>query len=46
MFDLEKKLLEKLIIKYFTALSYALGKSKYMNDEIEEESKTISLTPL
>ena len=39
MFDLEKKLLEKLIIKYFTALSYALGKSKYMNDEIEEESK-------
>lgn len=39
MFDLEKKLLEKLIIKYFTALSYALGKSKYMNDDIEEESK-------
>ena len=36
MFILEKKILEKLIIKYFTAVSYALGKSKYSSTEGEE----------
>jgi hypothetical protein len=35
IFAIEKKMLENLIIKYFTAISYALGKSKY-NDENEE----------
>jgi hypothetical protein len=39
---LEKKLLEKLILKYFIAISYALGKSKY-NDEDEEEQKNSSM---
>ena len=41
MFKLEKKILEKLIIKYFTAVSYALGKSKYTNTESEEDKETI-----
>ena len=36
MFDLEKTILEKLIVKYFTAISYALGKSKYVDEENEE----------
>ena len=35
MYNIEKKLLEKLIIKYFVAVSYALGKSKY-DEETEE----------
>ena len=41
MFDLEKTILEKLIIKYFTAISYALGKSKYANEENEESTGNI-----
>lgn len=36
MYNIEKKLLEKLIIKYFIAVSYALGKSKYNEDTDEE----------
>ena len=40
IFMLEKKILENLIIKYFTAISYALGKSKYMFDEGEEGQQT------
>jgi len=39
MFNLEKKILEKLIIKYFTAVSFALGKSKYMDEEGEQKEK-------
>ena len=39
MYNMEKKLLEKLIIKYFIAVSYALGKSKY--DEEGEEGKIV-----
>ena len=34
--DIEKKLLEKLIIKYFTAISYVIGKSKYSFNEKDE----------
>ena len=34
--NLEKRLLEQLIIKYFTAVSYALGKSKYTEKEERE----------
>ena len=37
MFNYEKKMLENLIVKYFTAVSFALGKSKY--DDDEEETK-------
>jgi len=33
MFHIEKIILEKLIIKYFTAVSFALGKSKYKEEE-------------
>ena len=33
MFQIEKIILEKLIIKYFTAVSFALGKSKYKEEE-------------
>ena len=40
MFNLEKKILEKLIIKYFTAVSFALGKSKYMDEEGEQKEKS------
>ena len=32
IFNMEKKILEKLIVKYFTAVSFALGKSKYYED--------------
>ena len=39
MFNLEKKILEKLIIKYFTAVSFALGKSKYIDEEGEQKEK-------
>ncbi len=39
MFAIEKKLFEKLILKYFIAISYSLGKSKYENEEGEEENK-------
>ena len=35
MFNYEKKMLENLIVKYFTAVSFALGKSKYDNEEGE-----------
>ena len=38
IFAIEKKMLINLIIKYFTALSYALGKSKYNENEEEQES--------
>ena len=42
MYNIEKKLLEKLILKYFIAVSYALGKSKYNEDtEDEQEIKNI-----
>ena len=40
IFLLEKKILENLIVKYFTAISYVLGKSKYMFDEGEEDQQT------
>ena len=36
IYALEKKILENLIIKYFTALSFALGKSKYKEEEENE----------
>ena len=36
IYALEKKILENLIIKYFTAVSFALGKSKYKEEENEE----------
>ena len=39
IFNLEKKILEKLIIKYFTAVSFALGKSKYIDEEGEQKEK-------
>ena len=35
MFNYEKKLIENLIVKFFTAVSFALGKSKYDNEEGE-----------
>ena len=38
IFMIEKKMLENLIIKYFTALSYALGKSKYNENEEGQEN--------
>ena len=42
MYNIEKKLLEKLILKYFIAVSYALGKSKYNeNTEDVQETKNI-----
>ena len=42
MYNIEKKLLEKLILKYFIAVSYALGKSKYNEDTDDtQESKNI-----
>ena len=37
IYALEKKILENLIIKYFTAISFALGKSKYKEEEEENE---------
>ena len=37
MFQIEKTILEKLIIKYFTAVSFALGKSKYKEEEEEDD---------
>jgi hypothetical protein len=42
IFAIEKKMLENLIIKYFTALSYALGKSKYNENEEEQENPVTS----
>ena len=39
MFKLERIILEKLIIKYFTAVSFALGKSKYKEEEIIQDEK-------
>ena len=36
IFNIEKKLLENLILKYFIAVSYSLGKSKNNNGENEE----------
>jgi hypothetical protein len=33
IYALEKKILENLIIKYFTAISFALGKSKYKEED-------------
>ena len=39
MYALEKKILENLIIKYFTAVSFALGKSKYNEEESEIVNK-------
>ena len=44
MFKFEKIILEKLIIKYFTAVSFALGKSKYKeeeNEQIEKNEKSL-----
>ena len=42
MYNIEKKLLEKLILKYFIAVSYALGKSKYNEDtEDNQDGKNI-----
>lgn len=38
IFAIEKKMLENLIIKYFTAISYALGKSKYNENEEGQEN--------
>jgi hypothetical protein len=32
MFNMEQRILEKLIIKYFTAISYVLGTSKYTEE--------------
>jgi hypothetical protein len=40
MFIYEKKILEKLIIKYFTAVSFALGKSKYVDEGGEAIERT------
>ena len=40
MFSFEKKILEKLIIKYFTAVSFALGKSKYVDEGGEAIERT------
>ena len=40
--DLEKRLLEQLIIKYFTAVSYVLGKSKYSKKEEEQGGDTLN----
>ena len=37
LFDLEKIIVEKLIIKHFTAVSFALGKSKYKEEEVEND---------
>ena len=39
MFQIEKIILEKLIIKYFTAVSFALGKSKYKEEQEDDETK-------
>ena len=44
MFNMEKKMLEKLIVKYFTAVSFALGKSKYNESEGDGEEKTEKIT--
>ena len=40
MFNIERIILEKLIIKYFTAVSFALGKSKYKEEEEVESDIT------
>jgi hypothetical protein len=40
IFIYEKKMLEKLIIKYFTAVSFALGKSKYVDEGGEAIERT------
>jgi hypothetical protein len=37
IYALEKKILENLIIKYFTAISFALGKSKYKEEDEKVE---------
>ena len=40
IFQIERIILEKLIIKYFTAVSFALGKSKYKEEENDSNYKT------
>jgi hypothetical protein len=40
IFQIERIILEKLIIKYFTAVSFALGKSKYKEEENDSKYKT------
>ena len=39
MFNYEKKMIENLIVKYFTAVSFALGKSKYDDEEGEKKEE-------
>ena len=43
IFNIEKKMLEKLIVKYFTAVSFALGKSKYSDNDEEVAEKNEKL---
>ena len=40
--DLENKILDQLIIQYFTAVSYVLGKSKYMKEEEGQRGESLN----
>ena len=41
--DIEKKLLEKMILKIFIAVSFALGKSKYIFNDKEDQQEDNSI---
>ena len=43
MYNYEKKMIENLIVKYYTAVSFALGKSKYDDEEGTNKEELLNI---